>query len=134
MKKHPSEGLCISVPVKFRRRGGRKLILSPDGVPQNFAVTAKFDDVMMHALARAWKWQNIYENGEYGSLEAFAERHRLNKSYTARVMRLNFLAPDIREAIMNGTHPKGLKLADLMHPFPSEWDLQRQKFGFPQTQ
>lgn len=49
-------------------------------------------------------------------------------------MRLNFLAPDIREAIMNGTHPKGLKLADLMNPFPSEWDLQRQKFGFPQTQ
>ena len=45
-------------------------------------------------------------------------------------MRLNFLAPDIREAIMNGTHPKGLKLADLMHPFPSDWDLQRQQFGF----
>lgn len=61
MKKQPSEGLCISVSVRFRRRGGRKLILSPDGVQQNIADTVKPDDVMMHALARAWKWQNMYE-------------------------------------------------------------------------
>ena len=48
-----------------------------------------------------------------------------------RILRLSFLAPDIVEAILEGSQPKGLDLATLMGEFPAEWDRQREMFGFP---
>ena len=121
----------ITVPVTFRRRGGRKLIMAPEGMAAA-KTTLRPDDTLIHGIAKAHRWQAMYERGHFASLEAFAEKHRLNKSYAARVMRLNLLAPDIREAILDGRQPKGLKLAELMKPFPAEWHLQRETFGFDQ--
>lgn len=121
----------ITVPVSFRRRGGRKIIIAPEGVkPEKPAVRP--DDTLIHGIAKAHRWQMMYERGGFASLDAFAEKYHLNKSYAARVMRLNLLAPDIREAILDGRQPKGLKLAELMKPFPAEWHLQRDAFGFAQ--
>jgi hypothetical protein len=40
------------------------------------------------------------------------------------------LAPDIVEAILNGTPPATLQLADLEAPFSIEWAQQRVAFGF----
>lgn len=121
----------ITVPVTFRRRGGRKLIIAPEGA-ETAKPAVRSDDTLMHGIARAWRWHVMYEQGKFASLEAFAEKYRINKSYAARVMRLNLLAPDIREAILDGRQPKGLKLAELMKPFPAEWHLQRDAFGFAQ--
>lgn len=121
----------ITVPVTFRRRGGRKLIIAPEGA-QVAKPTVRPDDTLIHGIAKAHRWQSMYERGKFPSLDAFAEKHRLNKSYAARVMRLNLLAPDIREAILDGRQPKGLKLAELMKPFSAEWHLQRDAFGFEQ--
>lgn len=126
------DNLCIHVPLNLKRRGGRKLIILPQdaamahaSLPQN-----RFDETLMNGIAKAWRWQALYERGKYPSLDAFAERHRLNKSYAARIMRLNLLAPDIRLQIMEGRQPKGMKLADLMDAFPSLWEEQRKIFGF----
>ena len=126
------DNLCIHVPLNLKRRGGRKLIILPQdaamahaSLPQN-----RFDETLMNGIAKAWRWQALYERGKYPSLDAFAERHRLNKSYAARIMRLNLLAPDIRLQIMEGRQPKGMKLADLMDAFPPLWEEQRKIFGF----
>lgn len=126
-----NDDLCIHVPLTIRRRGGRRLIILPEEaanaphMPQHH-----FDDTLMNGIAKAWRWQALYERGQYPSLDAFAEKHGLNKSYAARVMRLNLLAPDIRLRIMTGKQPRGLKLADLMNPFPPLWEKQRKTFGF----
>lgn len=126
-----TDNLCIHVPLNLKRRGGRKLILLPEeaatrhGPSQN-----RFDETLMNGIAKAWRWQALYERGNYASLDAFAEKNRLNKSYSARIMRLNLLAPDIRQKIMEGRQPKGLKLADLMNAFPPLWEEQRKIFGF----
>jgi hypothetical protein len=40
------------------------------------------------------------------------------------------LAPDIVEAILNGTQPPTLQLSDLERPFPIDWEEQRTAFGF----
>ena len=119
----------IHVPMRLKRKGGRKLILLPDGQP-SAGVTARQDATLINGIAKAWRWQSLYERGKFSCLGAFAEKYRINKSYTARVMRLNMLAPDIRMAIMEGTQPKDLQLADLLHPFPEDWQEQREKFGF----
>lgn len=126
-----SDDLCIHVPLTIKRRGGRRLIILPDEAANALHMPHHhFDDTLMNGIAKAWRWQALYERGQYPSLDAFAEKHGLNKSYAARVMRLNLLAPDILITIMTGRQPKGLKLVDLMNPFPPLWEEQRKIFGF----
>lgn len=122
----------IHVPVTLRRKGGRKLILLPEG-QVSAGTTAQQDATLINGIAKAWRWQMLYERGKFPCMEAFAEKYRINKSYAARVMRLNMLAPDIRMAIMDGAQPKDLQLADLLHPFPADWLEQRKKFGFKEN-
>ena len=48
--------ITISIPIKMRKRGGRKLVLAPDGA--NWAPAGpKVDNVMVKALARAFRWR-----------------------------------------------------------------------------
>lgn len=125
------DNLCIHVPLNLKRRGGRKLILFPEEAAMMHGPSqSRFDETLMNGIAKAWRWQALYERGNYASLDAFAEKNRLNKSYAARIMRLNLLAPDIRQKIMEGHQPKGLKLADLMDAFPPLWEEQRKILGF----
>ena len=49
----------------------------------------------------------------------------------ARLLRLNYLAPDIQAAIIDGTQPPGLRPWDILHgPMPLDWEQQRQLMGF----
>jgi hypothetical protein len=59
-----------------------------------------------------------------------ADKERINRSYLSRTIRLSLLAPDIVEAILNGTQPTTLQLADLEGPFSIDWEQQRAAFGF----
>ena len=125
-----AQPITVSIAVNFRRKGCRKLILLPDNVPEQSRNTAP-DTTLLNAIAKAHRWQVLYERGGFTSLDAFAEKYGINVSYAARILRLNLLAPDIREAILHGRQPRTLKLADLLAPFPALWTEQREKFGFP---
>jgi len=125
-----ARSLRIHVPMQLKRRGGRKLIILPSNTNQHQKADARRDMTLVNGIAKAYHWQAIYERGRYASLAYFFEKHGLNKSYAARVMRLNLLAPDIRMSILDGLQPKGLSLMDLMRPFPPEWQEQRNVFGF----
>lgn len=125
-----AQPITVSVPVNFRRKGCRKLILLPNTVSAQNQVTAALDTTLLNAIAKAHRWQVLYERGGFTSLDAFAEKYGINVSYAARILRLNLLAPDIREAILHGRQPRTLKLADLLAPFPALWSEQRDKFGF----
>jgi hypothetical protein len=82
-------------------------------------------------LARAWRWQRLLNDGLYGTVAEIADKERINRSYLSRTIRLSLLAPDIVEALLNGTQPSALRLAALESPFPLEWVRQRAHFGFP---
>jgi len=114
----------------FKRHGGRKTIVAPDGTqiaPDRSKATAQ---TLVKALARAWRWQKLLDDGVYGSIAEMADRERINRSYLSRTLRLSLLAPDIVEAILNSTQPSTLKLADLEGPFSIDWEQQRTAFGF----
>jgi len=49
----------------------------------------------------------------------------VDNSYVARLLRLTLLAPDIIEAIIEGTEPDGLSLEKL-YGAPAEWEEQRR--------
>lgn len=53
----------------------------------------------------------------------------------ARLVRLNYLAPDIVAAIIDGTQPTSLTRGRLMEcDLPLDWTLQRRLLGFPSRQ
>ena len=87
-------------------RGGRKLVVTPDGAPW-----ARVDNAMVKALARAFRWRKKLDEGVYGTLEDLARTKSVASSHVSRVLRLTLLAPEIVEAILDGRQPAGLQLA-----------------------
>ena len=122
--------ISIKVPVNFKRQHSRKtLILSNEGnITENSERTP--DEALLKALAKAYHWQRQLDKGTYSSVEDLAKRKKINSSYVSRILRLNYLSPTIKQAILDGTQPKTLMLEDMRHAFPDLWDEQLAFFGF----
>jgi hypothetical protein len=113
------ETVTLHVPITFRKRGGRKMVVTPDGAP--WGPRPRVDNAMVKALARAFRCQRMLDEGVCGTIEELAKRERVNRGYMSRVLRLTLLAPDIVEAILDGRQPDSMRLEDLLEGFPAEW-------------
>lgn len=111
----------MHVPFRVVKRGGRKEIRPPEGAPQ----TRRSDSTLVKALGRAFRWKRLLESGDFATIGELAEHERIAHSYMTRVLRLTLLAPDLVEAILDGTHGSGMTLPRLLEPFPSDWAAQR---------
>jgi hypothetical protein len=118
----------VHVPLAMRKRGGRKLVLAPEGAPA-WAPRRRVDSAMVKALARAHRWKRMLEAGEFATAKELAAAENINPSYLGRVLRLILLAPDLAERILDGTQPRWLQLDQLFRWFPEEWREQRKTFG-----
>ena len=112
--------LSVRVPFAVRKRGGRKLVITPDG--ETHRPRPRVDSALVKALARAHRWQRMLESGECASITELAAAEKIDRSYLCRVLRLTLLAPEIVEAIMDGRQPEGMTLPALMKGFPVEWE------------
>ena len=121
--------LTVRVPLAVRKRGGRKLVVTPDTL-MNRGPSA-VDSTLVKALARAFRWRRMMETGRYGTINELATAEKINSSYVSRLLRLTLLAPGLVEAILDGRQPEGMTLPKLMEPFPVAWDRQRQKTPLP---
>jgi hypothetical protein len=120
----------IFIPMKLGRQSGCKMILSPTGQPVNPDRNESVDSTLVTALIRAHRWSRWLSEGRYDNIKALAAAEGMTSpSYTSRILRLVLLAPAIQEAILNGTQPTTLTLADCMNPFPIVWAEQRVQFG-----
>ncbi len=117
--------LSVTIPFAFRRRGGRKLIIGPDGTPGWQPPPRAPDNTLIKALARAHRWQRRLDSGRFASIKELADAEGLADRYLAKLLRLTLLAPDIIEMILDGRQPKGIQLADFMGPWPLAWPAQR---------
>jgi hypothetical protein len=115
--------LTVFVPMTWRRRGGRKVIVAPPGAA-DWAPPPKIDGALVKALARAHRWRRLLEEGRFGTLADLADAERISRSYVCRVVRLTLLAPDIVERILDGRPTAGL--AQFLKPFPVDWEQQRR--------
>jgi hypothetical protein len=117
------------VPISIRRRGGRKLVLAPDGrnvttVP----VTRHIDNAMVKTIARAFRWRHMLESGQYATIREIAEAEKISETYVGRVLRLTLLTPGIVQAILDGRQPPELQLDTILHRFPVDWSGQEKAF------
>lgn len=127
-----SETFTIQVPVRFRKQGVRKLVFAPsDAKDQDLSMARQIDPNMILALIKAWRWQRLVDTGRCKNVAELAEKEKVTTSYASRILRLNSLAPDIKQAILDGRQPKSLRVIDLMPAFSEVWEEQRKKFGFP---
>lgn len=117
--------ISIEIPMAFKNRGGRKVIVLPDGSHGHPEPAATIDNTMIKSIARAFRWQRLLENGTYSCIDDIAKAERICLSFVGKVFRLSLLAPDIVDAILDGTQPATLTLKQLMKPFPMEWASQR---------
>jgi hypothetical protein len=115
--------VTVTVPFAIRKRGGRKLVITPNGVAVP-AAQARVDSALLKALARGFRWRKLLESGDFATIEEIAEAESINPSYVSRVLRMTLLAPEIVEAILAGRQPEELTMARAMQPFPLEWARQ----------
>lgn len=77
--------------------------------------------------------QAMVDNERDKSLKELADQLGYSRNRFARVLRLNYLAPDIILSIIDGTHPPGLTRTKLVEAsLPMDWSLQRKLLGFPE--
>ena len=122
--------LTVRVPLTFRKRGGHKLVIAPNGSDSWAPPRPRVDNTIVKALARAFRWRELLEKGVYGTIEEIAVEEKINASYVSRVLRLSLLMPEIVEQILDGHQPTDLTLQMLMRPFSVVWLEQRQTLWF----
>ena len=74
--------LVVRIPMRFQRRGGRKRIVAPTGsaiVP----APSRSPTARWKALARAWRWQRMLDEGVYTLGQRDRRRRELSKSTSA---------------------------------------------------
>ncbi len=124
---HDAGALTVTVPMTFRKRGGRKLVTSLIGVDAWAPPRARVDSAVVKALARAHRWQKLLDDGRYQTVRDLAAAENINPSYVARVLRLTLLAPTLVVAILDGKHdPERVTLDRLMEPFSVVWSEQNR--------
>ena len=94
--------ITVHIPITFVRRGGRKVIIAPDGGDAWEPARPRPDETIIRALGRAHRWKRLLEDGEYRYAGELAEAEKIARSFVNRLLRLTLLAPEIVEAILYG--------------------------------
>jgi hypothetical protein len=123
--------LTVRVPLTFRKRGGRKLVIAPQGMGAWAPPRPRVDNAMVKAIGRAFRWRKLLETGTHTTVAEIAAVEKINASYVGRVMRLTLLSPEIVEVILDGRQPVDLQLEDLLRSFPVGWREQRAEIWGP---
>lgn len=95
--------ITVHIPITLRHQGGRKQVITPEGATPWISVSARVDNAMVKALARAYRWRDMLESGEHATVRDLAKAETIDEVYLGRVLRLTLLAPSIVEAILAGT-------------------------------
>jgi hypothetical protein len=123
------ETVIVSVPIKVYRLNGRQMILAEGNESGDKQAKHKCLNVsLITALAKAYRWQDQLESGQYRDLEDIAKANKVDRSYVGRILQLTSLAPDIVESILEGTEYSELSLRDFRKGIPFLWEEQRRVF------
>ena len=93
------------------------------------AVPTRADPALVKALARAFRYQRLLDEGRYASLSEMARAEKIERGYLGTLLRLTLPAPDVVEAILDGRQSADLGLPAFRGPFPLEWGAQRTAFA-----
>jgi hypothetical protein len=125
----PVSHITVRVPLKIRRRPGRKTMVSLGAGQDGRSIATKADPALVKALARAFRYQKLLDEGRYASISEMAAGERIERGYLGTLLRLTLLAPHLVEAILNGREPEGVTLPRLLEGVPVGWGEQSIVIG-----
>ena len=120
--------MIISIPISMRRTGGRKKVITPADAAPWSPPPARVDNTILKALSRAHRWRGMLESKLFASVRDLAKAEKINEAYLGCMLRLTLLSPKITEAILSGRQREELELAELLKPFPIDWERQEAPF------
>jgi hypothetical protein len=103
--------LTVQVPLRIRRRPGRKTVVTPDPASPaapSPTISTQADPVLVKALGRAFRYQRMLEDGRYSSITEMAEAERLDRVDMGWLLQLTLLAPEIVQEVLDGRDPSSL--------------------------
>jgi DNA invertase Pin-like site-specific DNA recombinase len=113
--------ITLEADAQLKRCGGEvRLLLT--GADQN---PSRLVPSLVRAVARANDWVERILRGEIPNQRSLAKETGFDERYISRIIPLAFLAPDITEAILEGTQTADLSLENCLAEIPLEWDRQR---------
>jgi hypothetical protein len=114
-------------PLKFRQRGGRKVTIPvSDAIIENRLRKPATNRALLLALARAFYWARLIDQGVVASGSEIAIREGLEASTVNERLRMTLLSPAIIESILNGTQPEDLTMNWLTrNSFSNNWEDQK---------
>ena len=115
--------IVLTVAASMRWRGGAKTAIGPDSVS---AIEAKHVDLpLLKALIKAEGWKRRLEQ-EGVTMNALADAEAVHRAYAQRVVRLAWLCPILKRAILEGDEPGKLTLTRLLQEeIPLGWADQQ---------
>ena len=117
-----SQKWVLNIDARLRRSGKVVRLVHTDGSPAAPGEPQKHLVKLVH-LARRW-WTEMLVNDL--SASELALRHRVDKTYVSRVLRLGFLSPKITQRILAGEQPPALNARRLLglRSIPLSWAEQ----------
>src|SRR5215208_3919897 len=86
---------------------------------------SRADPALVKALARAFRYQRLLDEGRYASISEMATGERIETGYPGTLLQLTLLAPNIVRAILDGRQPDRMTLPRLVEALPTSWADQR---------
>ncbi|WP_353280211.1 recombinase family protein [Wolbachia endosymbiont (group B) of Silvanus unidentatus] len=113
-----SEDKIEFIPIWLKKKGNKCTVIEPEG---------KTNNALLKAVVRAHLWKRQLEVGKYRSVKELSTKIKISMRRIQQILRLNYLAPKIKEDIVNGRQPSNLRLVDLRE-IPMLWSEQLKKF------
>ncbi len=111
----------LTSQVRLTRTGLAVRLIHNNG---RAATAGTADPALVNLLVLARRWWARLATGEI-DIATLARTEGVNDSWVTRVVRLNFLAPQIVDAILEGTQPAALNATTLVSAeLPLDWNLQ----------
>ncbi len=106
------------IPMNLKKKGNKCVVIEPEG---------KINNALLKAVVKAHLWKRQLEDGKYASVKEMSVKIKISMRRIQQILRLNYLAPKIKEDVVNGRQPRGLKLVNLRE-IPMLWSEQLKKF------
>lgn len=113
----------LTAPVRLTRTGMAVRLVHTNGTA---ATAGTPSSALVKHILQAREWWSRLATGET-DITTIAKTEGLSKSWVSRVVRLNFLAPELVDEILAGTQPARLTTRSLVSAeIPTEWNCQRE--------
>lgn len=119
--------IAVIIPIRLKYDGHKTVIIQPE--KSDAELSEECMSPLQKALVQGFQYRDALENGDVATVSELAHRENQERAFLFRALSLVNLAPDIIEAILDGTEPSSVTLSRLRKGFPNDWNEQRKFFG-----